>query len=111
MKEKNMNTNQHNDHPESHNKNNPGKGVNDHQMDHSQRVEHEDHSHHNLSQQPVHHETHSGNDDHQMQRDDAESHSEHEGHVDHTGHEDMFRKRFWVSSILSIPVLVFSSAV
>ena len=29
-----MNTNQHNDHPESHNKNNPGKGVNDHQMDH-----------------------------------------------------------------------------
>lgn len=111
MKEKNMNTNQHNDHPESHNKNNPGKGVNDHQMDHSQRVEHEDHSHHNLSQQPVHHETHSGNDDHQMQRDDAESHSEHEGHVDHTGHEDMFRKRFWVSTILSIPVLVFSSAV
>ncbi len=35
---------------------------------------------------------------------------EHEGGhaADHTGHEMMFRRRFWVSLILSIPVLVFS---
>lgn len=33
----------------------------------------------------------------------------HGGHgVDHTGHETMFRRRFWVSLVLSIPVLVFS---
>ncbi len=36
----------------------------------------------------------------------------HEGHgaahVDHTGHEQMFRQRFWVSLILSIPVLLYS---
>ncbi len=33
---------------------------------------------------------------------------EHAGHVDHTGHEQMFRRRFWVSTLLSIPVLLFS---
>jgi len=33
----------------------------------------------------------------------------HEGHhVDHSGHEAMFRRRFWVSLALSIPVLYFS---
>ncbi|MGC8839745.1 MAG: HAD-IC family P-type ATPase, partial [Anaerolineae bacterium] len=29
-------------------------------------------------------------------------------HGDHTGHEEMFRKRFWVSLVLTIPVLAFS---
>ena len=33
---------------------------------------------------------------------------DHEAHVDHTGHEQMFRRRFWISLVLSIPVLVFS---
>jgi Cu2+-exporting ATPase len=38
----------------------------------------------------------------------AENH-EHEGaHVDHTGHELMFRNRFWISLLLSIPVIAFS---
>jgi P-type Cu2+ transporter len=32
----------------------------------------------------------------------------HGGHVDHSGHEEMFRNRFWVSLILSIPVLLYS---
>lgn len=30
-------------------------------------------------------------------------------HADHTGHEQMFRRKFWVSLILSIPVLLYSS--
>jgi hypothetical protein len=30
--------------------------------------------------------------------------------VDHTGHEQMFRRRFWVSLALSIPVLLYSPA-
>ena len=35
-----------------------------------------------------------------------DSHQNGQGsHVDHTGHEEMFRKRFWVSTLLSIPVL------
>ena len=33
------------------------------------------------------------------------------GHVDHTGHEQMFRGRFWICLVLSIPVLIFSPAV
>jgi Cu2+-exporting ATPase len=28
--------------------------------------------------------------------------------VDHTGHEQMFRRRFWISLVLSIPVLLYS---
>jgi len=32
----------------------------------------------------------------------------HGAHVDHTGHEEMFRRKFWVSLLLSIPVLVYS---
>ncbi|HEX5809415.1 MAG TPA: copper-translocating P-type ATPase [Anaerolineales bacterium] len=34
--------------------------------------------------------------------------TEHAGHVDHSGHEDMFRRRFWVSLLLSIPVLLYT---
>ncbi|MCE5207474.1 MAG: heavy metal translocating P-type ATPase, partial [Chloroflexi bacterium] len=30
-------------------------------------------------------------------------------HANHTGHEQMFRRKFWVSLILSIPVLLYSS--
>jgi Cu2+-exporting ATPase len=33
---------------------------------------------------------------------------EHTGHVSHTGHEEMFRQRFWVSLLLSIPVLLYT---
>ena len=38
------------------------------------------------------------------------SQGEHSGmaHADHTGHEEMFRRRFWVSLLLSIPVLLNS---
>ena len=37
---------------------------------------------------------------------------EHTGHgADHSGHEQMFRKRFWISSLLSIPVLFWSDTI
>ena len=35
-------------------------------------------------------------------------HEDHAGQVDHTGHEQMFRQRFWVCLLLSIPVLLYS---
>jgi P-type Cu2+ transporter len=35
-------------------------------------------------------------------------HEDHSHHVDHSGHEEMFRRRFWINLILTIPVLVFS---
>ena len=48
------------------------------------------------------HDTHQGghpSDDHKKQG------------VDHSGHENMFRDRFWVSLVLSIPVILFSTTV
>lgn len=30
-------------------------------------------------------------------------------HADHTGHEQMFRRKFWVSLLLSIPVILYSN--
>jgi Cu2+-exporting ATPase len=49
-----------------------------------------------------------------MQHGEPMSHSEHEhqgAHVDHHGHEQMFRRKFWISLVLSIPVLVFSPTI
>lgn len=55
------------------------------------------------------HDTHAGHDmDHGAPMSQA-GHGEHKGHgVDHSGHELMFRNRFWVSLLLSIPVLLYS---
>lgn len=35
----------------------------------------------------------------------------HKGHVNHSGHEQMFRRKFWVSLFLAIPVLLYSQSV
>ena len=48
---------------------------------------------------PMHHEGH------EMHMDMS---NEAHAHADHTGHETMFRRRFWVSLVLSVPVLLFS---
>ena len=39
---------------------------------------------------------------------EADHESGHPAHADHTGHEQMFRRRFWVCLVLSIPVLLYS---
>ncbi len=48
----------------------------------------------------------------QQRQHDHDAHANqdsHNGHgVDHSGHEQMFRRRFWVSLVLSIPVLFYS---
>ena len=36
---------------------------------------------------------------------------DHSSHIDHAGYEETFRKRFWVSLVLSIPVLIYSPSV
>ncbi len=33
------------------------------------------------------------------------------GHMDHSGHEQIFRQRFWISLLLSIPVLLYSPSI
>jgi Cu2+-exporting ATPase len=40
----------------------------------------------------------------------TEDHTEHgAAHADHSGHEQMFRRKFWVSLVLSLPVVLYSS--
>lgn len=47
---------------------------------------------------------------HKDHADDAR-HAGHDGHVDHTGHEALFRRRFWVCLVLTVPVLLYSEHV
>ncbi len=37
-----------------------------------------------------------------------DAHAGHGAHTDHSGHEQIFRRRFWVCLVLTLPVLVFS---
>jgi Cu2+-exporting ATPase len=36
------------------------------------------------------------------------AHAGHGAHVDHSGHEQVFRRRFWVCLVLTVPVLLYS---
>jgi len=47
---------------------------------------------------------------HDQNHDQDHNHDEHSG-GEHSGHEQLFRRKFWISTILSIPVLVFSETV
>lgn len=38
----------------------------------------------------------------------VENHDHDRAHVDHSGHELMFRNRFWINLLLSLPVILFS---
>ena len=61
---------------------------------------------------PAGHEQHDGRVTHQQHSSVHKGHdSGHDAHVDHTGHEQMFRQRFWISLILSVPVLLYSPAI
>lgn len=63
----------------------------------------EDHSQHEMSDMD-----HSQHDMAKMDH-AAMGHDAHAGHgMDHSGHELMFRDRFWVSLLLTIPVIIFS---
>jgi len=62
--------------------------------------------------------TEKGHSKHDMQKhepvSDHEGHGEHESqkaNVDHSGHEEMFRRKFWISLLISIPVLIFSPTI
>lgn len=64
----------------------------------------------------MHEHTHAGHDTHhphehthvEQSTQLKQAHETHDHGVDHTGHEIMFRNRFWVSLLLTIPVLIFS---
>lgn len=74
------------------------------QMDHERHLMEAEHGEHKIHTATAAHGEHNGHSASGAQED-------HAAHVDHTGHEDMFRKRFWVSLVLSIPVLLYSPMV
>ena len=80
------------------------------EMHKSNHDRHQDHADHIGQDDHAGHDTHSGHDDLGSGEDHA-GHDAHAGHEDHTGHEIMFRNRFWVSLILSIPVLIYSESI
>jgi Cu2+-exporting ATPase len=68
------------------------------QHEHQAQRDHASHIHPGEEQAGGHH-------DHQATQGHASG--DHHG-ADHTGHEQMFRRRFWIALLLSIPVLVYS---
>jgi Cu2+-exporting ATPase len=92
---------------------NMGDEMDEHKTSHS----HDDHGSHDHSTNAhdehkmdrastVDHTTHTM--DHTPPQEHTKSAEDHEHHVDHYGHEQMFRSRFWVSILISIPVLLYS---
>ncbi len=85
-------------------------GHQDHLTDTSQHAGHEAHS-----PRAHEHSAHAAHAEHGVGHDAAGGHEQHtghgSGHTDHSGHEQMFRQRFWVSLVLSVPVLVWSDTI
>ncbi len=79
---------------------------------------HPEHRNHGLSAHPTghaSHQSHAGDDAPAGYGTDHAGHgrhAEHGGHgADHAGHADIFRRRFWVTLLLSIPVVLYSEMV
>ncbi len=85
-----------------------------HNQSEMEHAEHEKHINIAMStekQMTIKHENHKEHRGHAMEM-GHDAHTGHGGHgVDHTGHEQMFRQRFWISLILSIPVLLYSPSI
>jgi len=97
---------EHQEHPMDHSGHGMHAQHNGHDMG---GMKHEDHSGHDMGE--MKHEDHSGHDMGSMSHEGHDAHSEHAGHgTDHSGHEMMFRTRFWWSLLLTVPVLLYSSA-
>ncbi|MBI3158590.1 MAG: copper-translocating P-type ATPase [Chloroflexi bacterium] len=80
------------------------------ESEHDPHVGHEQHAQHGGHGHDMH-ANHAGHEHApHVQPPDAGSpaHAGHDAHTDHSGHEDLFRKRFWVSLLLSVPVLAYS---
>jgi P-type Cu2+ transporter len=92
----------------------PGKHT-QHHPEHEQDVGGDEHPQHEAMDKSIHGRDvdHDPVDHAQMDHAAPDAQDAHAGHgdgahVDHSGHEEMFRTRFWVSLVLSIPVLLYS---
>jgi Cu2+-exporting ATPase len=100
--------NEHEQHEEHHHEGHddrPGRQMNESVHEH-QAASHEGHAQAPSAHTPEH-------EGHPEQSREHAAHgmtheSEHAGHVDHSGHERLFRDRFWISLVLTIPVLLFT---
>lgn len=84
------------------------KGTPEHElMGHMSQTHKTDHDgDHHPDEPHAEHEVHATDQKH-VEHSENENHG---SHVDHTGHELMFRNRFWICLVLSIPVLLYSPA-
>ena len=73
-------------------------------------MEHTQHDMNNMNDHRDHHDQNQISQKH-SEANNGHAHGKHEASVNHSGHEQMFRKRFFISTLISIPVLVFSSAI
>jgi Cu2+-exporting ATPase len=62
-------------------------------------------------QTPNHHSNDQKHDHEGMEHASHQEQADHSAHVDHSGHEQMFRRKFWVSLVLSIPVILYSPTI
>ena len=103
----------HNQKTEHHHDNHPECPAHKNHMNHTHDTLHADEANKGHKTQAEHlheahaHDTHSGHDHH------ADHHAAHPGHPphDHSHHIEAFRKRFWISLILTIPVLILSEMI
>ncbi len=78
---------------------------------HEEHLQAEEHIHsidpmaHDHGDAPQDKQAHGHHEDHGDGHQDKEAHDH---SVDHAGHEQMFRSRFWISTLISIPVLLYS---
>ena len=70
---------------------------------HSDHAGHHEHETEPVKTLPMEHHDQTGHDAPQA-GDSHDEHKDHGAHVDHRGHEEMFRNRFWICLLLSIPV-------
>ncbi|QHS24204.1 copper-translocating P-type ATPase [Virgibacillus sp. MSP4-1] len=81
-----------------------------HNHDH-QHHEHHSHDHNGKHSHESHHEHHGYKDHHQHENYDHHNHGSHSGGHDHHDHGDMvddFKKRFYISLIITLPILALS---
>lgn len=73
------------------------------------------HTHETYAHSDAHGEHTMGHSDNDVMKSSMhEEHQQHKSHANHSmhaGHEEMFRKKFWGSLVLSIPVLLYSNSV
>ena len=82
--------------------------------DHDMQAEPDAKDTHHEQDQHKDHQMHGGHEEYQNHADyssQKEGYDEHTGHTNHSGHEQMFRQRFWISFLVSIPVLLYSPSI